>query len=254
MMPTIIQSASVLDASTEEAHIAHSSDFLRLARLWQHSTHFSLLFAAFDNPAYRDELIQRLNAVQPGLRIELTANDTPQDWLARLQAATYVGEKRVHTLLPARDPEDTAQWWQQANVLRECLADAFPAMLLLWLPDSAIDIAAHHAPDLWNWRETVVTFTQPSTRFAPLQDAEAQQLRQRLQDIQRYLQQGDADPLSAAHLNLEAATALQRLGQWADSEAAARAAAHSFLHAGNTRMAALAESQMADILRARAAL
>lgn len=103
----------------------HSGDFLRLTRLWQHRTHFSLLFAALDNPAYRDGLIQRLNTVQPGLRMELAATDTPQDWLARLQAATQAGEKRVHALLPARGSEDTARWWQQANKLRERLADAF---------------------------------------------------------------------------------------------------------------------------------
>ncbi len=118
------------DPGAGEVQTAHSGDFLRLTRLWQHRTHFSLLFAAFDNPVYRDGLIQRLNTVQPGLRMELAATDTPQDWLARLQAATQAGEKRVHALMPARGPEDTTRWWQQANVLRERLADAFPAIIL----------------------------------------------------------------------------------------------------------------------------
>ena len=244
----------------EVVQTEHSGDFLRLTRLWQHRTHFSLLFAAFDNPAYRDGLIQRLNAVQPGLRMELAANDTPQDWLAQLQAGTHAGEKRVHTLLPARGPEDTARWWQQANVLRERLADAFPATILVWLSDADIDTAAHQAPDLWNWREAVFTFTHAvpvnlpdlsSERFSPVSGPDAQSVQQRLADIECYLQQADTDPLAAGHLQLEAAQAHQRLGQWSQSETAARAAARAFQLAGNAQMAAQAQGQIADILQLR---
>lgn len=244
----------------EVVQTEHSGDFLRLTRLWQHRTHFSLLFAAFDNPAYRDGLIQRLNTVQPGLRMELAATDTPQDWLAQLQAATQAGEKRVHALLPARGPEDTARWWQQANVLRERLADAFPATLLVWLSDADIDTAAHQAPDLWNWREAVFTFTHAvpvnlpdlsSERFSPVSGPDAQSVQQRLADIECYLQQADTDPLAAGHLQLEAAQAHQRLGQWSQSETAARAAARAFQLAGNAQMAAQAQGQIANILRLR---
>lgn len=249
------------DPGAGEVQTAHSGDFLRLTRLWQHRTHFSLLFAAFDNPAYRDGLIQRLNTVQPGLRMELAATDTPQDWLAQLQAATQAGEKRVHALLPARGPEDTARWWQQVNVLRERLADAFPAIILVWLSDSDIDTAAHQAPDLWNWREAVFTFTHAvpvnlpdlsTERFFPFGGGpDAKGVQQRLADIEHYLQQADIDPLAAAHLQLEAAQAHQRLGQLPESEAAARAAARAFQLAGNALLAALAQGQIANILRLR---
>ena len=242
----------------EVVQTAHSGDFLRLTRLWQHRTHFSLLFAAFDNPAYRDGLIQRLNTVQPGLRMELAATDTPQDWLTRLQTATQVGEKRVHTLLPARGSEDTALWWQQANVLRERLADAFPATLLVWLSDADIDTAAHQAPDLWNWREAVFTFTHAvpvnlpdlsSERFFPFGGGpDAKGVQQRLADIEHYLQQADIDPLVAAHLQLEAAQAYERLGQWSESEAAARAAASTFQLVGNALLSANAHVQIVHIL------
>jgi len=247
----------------EVVQTAHSGDFLRLTRLWQHRTHFSLLFAAFDNPAYRDGLIQRLNTVQPGLRMELAATDTPQDWLARLQAATQVGEKRVHALLPAHGPEDTARWWQQANVLRERLADAFPATLLVWLSDADIDTAAHHAPDLWNWREAVFTFTHAvpvnlpdlsTERFSPLSGPDAQSVQQRLADIEQYLRQAETDSVAAAHLQLEAAQAHERLGQWQESETAARAAASAFQLVGNALLAAQAQCQIAYILQSRGQL
>ena len=247
----------------EVVQTAHSGDFLRLTRLWLHRTHFSLLFAAFDNPAYRDGLIQRLNTVQPGQRMELAATDTPQDWLVRLQAATQVGEKRVHALLPARGPEDTARWWQQANVLRERLADAFPAIILVWLSDADIDTAAHQAPDLWNWREAVFTFTHAvpvnlpdlsTERFSPVSGPDAQSVQQRLADIEQYLRQAETDSVAAAHLTLEAALAHQRLGQLAESEAAARAAASAFQLAGNAQLAAKAQGHIAYILQLRGQL
>lgn len=252
------------DPGAGEVQTAHSGDFLRLTRLWQHRTHFSLLFAAFDNPAYRDGLIQRLNTVQPGLRMELAATDTPQDWLAQLQAATQAGEKRVHALLPARGPEDTARWWQQVNVLRERLADAFPAIILVWLSDSDIDTAAHQAPDLWNWREAVFTFTHAvpvnlpdlsTERFFPFGGGpDAQGVQQRLADIEQYLRQAETDSVAAAYLQLEAALAHERLGQLAESEAAARAAASAFQLAGNALLAAKAQGHIAYILQLRGQL
>ena len=251
------------DPGAGEVQTAHSGDFLRLTRLWQHRTHFSLLFAAFDNPVYRDGLIQWLNTVQPGQRMELVATDTPQDWLARLQAATQAGEKRVHALLPARGPEDTARWWQQANVLRERLADAFPATILVWLSDADIDTAAHQAPDLWNWREAVFTFTHAapvslpelsSERFSSLSGPDAQSVQQRLADIEQYLRQADAESVAAAHLQLEAALAHERLGQLHESEAAARAAASAFQLAGNAQLAAKAQGHIAYILQLRGQL
>ena len=251
------------DPGAGEVQTAHSGDFLRLTRLWQHRTHFSLLFAAFDNPVYRDGLIQWLNTVQPGQRMELVATDTPQDWLARLQAATQAGEKRVHALLPARGPEDTARWWQQANVLRERLADAFPATLLVWLSDADIDTAAHQAPDLWNWREAVFTFTHAvpvnlpdlsTERFSSLSGPDAKSVQQRLADIEQYLRQADAESVAAAHLQLEAALAHERLGQLHESEAAARAAASAFQLAGNAQLAAKAQGHIAYILQLRGQL
>ncbi len=241
----------------------HSGDFLRLTQLWRNRTHFSLLFAAVDNPSYRDGLIERLNAVHSGQRIDLLAADSPEDWLAHLQAATQAGQHRVHTVISQRHTE-SAHWWQRANVLRERLADAFPAPLLLWLSDTDIDTAAHHAPDLWNWREAVLTFTRPmplalptlsSERFSPfVGGTDAQQVRKRLTDILGYLQQTSVEPLAAAHLQLEAAQAYERLGELSASEAIARRAASAFQLSGNALLAAHAQAQIANILQARGQL
>lgn len=143
-------------------------------------------------------------------------------------------------------------------MLRERLADAFPATLLVWLSDADIDTAAHQAPDLWNWREAVFTFTHAapvslpalsSERFSPLSGPDAQSVQQRLADIEHYLQQADTDPLAVAYLQLEAAQAHERLGHWPESEAAAHAAASAFQLAGNAQLAAQAQGQIAHILR-----
>jgi len=246
-----------------EVRSEHSGDFLRLARLWDKRTHFSLIFAACDNPLYRDGLIKQLAAVRPGMCLELQATDTPDDWLVHLQAATQAGARRVHTLLP-QSPADAPRWWQRVNGLRERLADAFPAPLLLWLSDADIETAAHQAPDLWNWREAVFSFTHvapfvlpvlPSDRFSATEGAaEAQRVRQRLEDIQSYLQRHTGDPLASAHLRLEAAQAHERLGQWTESEHAARLAATAFRMAGNDLLAAQAMGQIADVYQARGQL
>lgn len=251
-------------SAAAEVRSEHSADFLRLRQLWLKREQFSLMFAAVDNPDYRDGLIDRLDALRPGLRVQLEPGATPEAWLQQLQAATQTGARRLHCVLPdslALTADARKHWWQRANLLRERLAEAFPAPLLLWMSDADIDRAAHQAPDLWNWREAVFSFTQPtplslpdqpSPRYTPLSDTDAQAVQQRLKDIEHYLQQhADDDSLTAAHLLLETSQAQQRLGLWADSETAARQAARAFAQAGNAQLTAVAQGQVADIRQAR---
>lgn len=234
----------------------HSSTFLRLGQLWQRSGHYSLLLAAVDDSSYRDQLIARLLALGPAQRIDLAPPDTPQDWLARLQQAHADGAVRAQVCLPI-SPRRPDAWWQQANVLRERLADALPAAQLVWLADADVDAAAHQAPDLWNWREAVFSFSTvlPSAglptvagqtfRSHPSQDAEA--IAQRLAHIEGALASQSADESSAAHLWLEAAQIRQRLGNWPAAQAAARQAASSFQQAGNAANEAQARALLAEL-------
>ena len=237
----------------------HTGDFLRLQTLWEKRSHFSLIFAAMDHLVYRDVLIERLKTGHQVARIVIGPLETPHDWLQALERAYQAGAKRAHTVLQL-EPSNAAAWWRQANVLRERLADAFPAVIVVWLRAQDIETAAHQAPDLWNWREGVFNFVraQPmlapqllSERFSPLIDADAQGVQQRLQEIQNYLAKSPEGTGSAAHLRLEAAQAHERLGQWDESEAAAREAAQDFFLAGNSRLAAQAKGKIADILAQR---
>lgn len=83
---------------------AHSSDWLRLSRLWQRSRQFSLVLAAVDHPDYRDGLIAHLNALAPAPQITLHAQDSPHDWLSHLQHAAATAPDpsalRVHVCFP----------------------------------------------------------------------------------------------------------------------------------------------------------
>ena len=237
----------------------HSAAFLRLSQLWQKRSHYSLLLAAVDDCAYRETLIARLQEQAPAHRIDLRPTDLPQQWLERLQEAHAAGATRVHVCLPI-SPRRSEDWWHQANVLRERLADAFSAVQLLWLADADVDAAAHHAPDLWNWREGVFGFSSewipprvpdvPGQQFLASSGADSAAVIERLAHIERALEVSDVGDVGAAHLLLESARADERLGHWPAAEAAAERAAKGFEQAGNASGMAWARSEAA-VLRGR---
>ena len=241
----------------------HTGAFLLLRRLWERRSHFSLVLAMVDNPDYRDMLIARLDTVLPGARIDLTSADPPAAWLQQGEAQCAQGLCRLHVCLPL-DARHDDLWWQQANVVRERLADAMPTLQVVWLSQADVDTAAHQAPDLWNWREAVLDFTalvvQPD-RMASLPDpakalgfgTDAPALTERLAEIDAFLtrqsQLPDPDERLSAHLLLEAARAHRQLGQWSQSASAALQAADLFAACGDAAHAAKATAEEADILR-----
>jgi tetratricopeptide (TPR) repeat protein len=241
----------------------HSSAFLRLRQLWDRRSHFSLVLAMVDNPEYRDALIARLDAVQPGARIDLDPADPPAVWLQQGEARYAQGQQRLHVCLPL-DTRHGDHWWQQANVVRERLADAMPTLQVVWLSQTDVETAAHHAPDLWNWREAVLDFTalvvQPE-RTTSLPDptkaisfgTEAVALTERLTQIEDFLarqaQLPDPDARPSAHLLLEATRAHRQLGQWKQSTSAAQQAADLFAACGDAAHAAQARAEEAEILQ-----
>ena len=240
----------------------HTGAFLRLRRLWERRSHFSLVLAMVDNPDYRDALMARLDAVQPGARIDLTPADAPAVWLQQGEIRCAQGQQRLHVCLPL-DTRHDDHWWQQANTVRERLADAMPTLQVVWLSQADVDAAAHQAPDLWNWREAVLDFTAVVVRpdrMASLPDpakalgfgTDAPALTERLAEIDAFLtrqsQLPDPDERPSAHLLLEAARAHRHLGQWSQSASAAQQAASLFTACGDTAHAAEAQAEEADIL------
>ncbi|MEN9368262.1 MAG: hypothetical protein RL489_2620 [Pseudomonadota bacterium] len=224
----------------------HTGAFLRLRRLWERRSHFSLVLAMVDNPDYRDTLIARLDTVLPGARIDLTSADPPAAWLRQGEAQCAQGLRRLHVCLPL-DARHDDLWWQQANVVRERLADAMPTLQVVWLSQADVDTAAHQAPDLWNWREAVLDFTVPV-----VQPARIAALTERLAEISDFLdrqdRQPDHDRRPSAHLLLEAARVHRQLGHWEQSRRAAQRAASLFAAHGDTEHAAAARAEETEAI------
>lgn len=233
----------------------HSGAFVRLSRLWQQRHHFSLVFAAVDNPAYRDALIARLETLAPAQRVDLAPCDSARAWLNATRDAATRGARRLHVCLPL-DARCGSDWWQQANLLRERLADAMPGVQVLWLADAEVDVAAHHAPDLWNWRDAVFGFTAVGPLSAPVVAGahfevagavDVAAMNERLRAIEDFMAESPADDAASAHLHLEAAQAYRRLGQWEACKVAASRAAALFGANGDESHAAQANSVLAEV-------
>ena len=207
----------------------HSGAFLRLRQLWERRSHFSLVLAMVDNPDYRDALIAYLDAVQPGARIDLKPADSPAVWLQQGETRCAQGQRRLHVCLPLETRHDD-HWWQQANVVRERLADAMPTLQVVWLSQTDVETAAHQAPDLWNWREAVLDFrvalNTRETRLAQIEDF-----------LSRSPTPLEHEARQHAHLLLEAAQLHAQSGHRDQSTAATLRAAHLFMLSGDTAQA-----------------
>lgn len=235
----------------------HSGNFLRLGQLWRNASQFSLLIAAVNDSSYRDTLIAHLQAIAPAPRIDLLSTHSPQDWLRQLEQVKTTGVNRVHVCLPI-SPRRPADWWHRANVLRERLADAFPAAQLLWMSDGDVDTAAHHAPDLWNWREAVFGFSAtveppylgstpvPESFFDPFVGMDRAAIAERLATMVDRLKRQSSDE-GSSHLWLETAYAQQRLGDWAAAQVAAQQAAQASERVGNDAANAQALALLAEL-------
>ena len=240
-----------------EVRSEHADDYLRLARLYVRRTHHSWVFAAVDVEPYRDDLIAALERLNPSAHITLRPEQTPLDWLHALSKANGENVQRVQVkFMQGWFPD--AGWWQQANVLRERLADAFPSIVVLWLPDAGVTEACRSAPDLWNWREAVCNFslspridapTLQTPAFSSMTGRDKACTQARLADIEAYLDQNGAGSDAAAHLLLEASLAHQRLGQLTQSAACAQQAFEAFSAQNNDLLAAQAKGQITDILQ-----
>jgi hypothetical protein len=248
---------------------SHSGEFLRLARLLQLQTHFSFVFAAVDNPQYRSDLIHRFSstdrietafaAVNVVEQTEIQSTDEPLALIKHCESAQKKGATRLHLCFEL-DQSMKAQWWQQVNLLRERIADAFPHTLVFWMSDSQITLAASQAPDLWNWRTAVFSFaSEPnddtlkpeltSPAFNSITHIEAKSAQARLQDIKDYLQQHTG--ASTSYLLLEAADIEDRLGDLTSALNHTEQAVKLFEESNNTHLVAVTKGKIADIYHAQ---
>ena len=126
---------------------------MRLTRLWQRGKNHSWIFVAINVAQERDALIEQLNRLAAGGIVSMQPGQTALNLVHALTKANTF--ERLHVI---QQPGCTwhATWWQDANTLRERMADAFAKPVVFWLASDAVDAAARHAPDFWNWRETLI--------------------------------------------------------------------------------------------------
>ena len=231
---------------------AHANTFRRLLRLWEKRTHFSLILAVVDHTDYRDALIRQLDAQRQGSHVMLGAEDAASEWLRQAQDACASGSQPLQVCLPLDAPRSDG-WWQQVNLLRERLADAAPLPQIVWLSNTDVDQAAHHAPDLWNWREAVLELNiglrrttamgEEAGRLAEYPaDREAPPSPERLRQIEAFLARqttdSESDTILTAGLRLEAATEYLQQGHPGRSQVEATRAAQLFHEYGDVLRAA----------------
>lgn len=251
-------------------------DFLRLTRSLLHGPRFQWLLAEAPDDVLRDRLLLALDRVlrQAGLHssrlpVDRTIPDVPALETALQRHAK--GCAVVH-VLAQRGWFDSVRW-EAFNVRRERLASTAPARLLFWLDAEAIEAAANGAPDLWAWRAGVYSFRMeqplavlpqgarsvphiPSTTLVPPDVRTLQERRQRVAELQRWL---NASPPPDDEAQVGPADELGRLlASLGDYDAALQhwltVALPLHLRRGDEWAEAITRGHIADILQARGQL
>ncbi|MDD2892882.1 MAG: tetratricopeptide repeat protein [Halothiobacillaceae bacterium] len=242
---------------------AHSGDFLRLLRLLKHNSGNQFVFIAFTSFAYRDQIIERLNAIYPhSARLEIADTTLPSELIHQL---AELGRKHGPIHLTGLEPwlrkQTNAAGLGALNQRREYLAETIPTTLVFWLEQPTIAAFANQAADLWAWRTAVLDFSEVAPRRERIDqkqlflgNAELVALENRLSDIQSHIKQ--RSPLSAADaaLMLEASRIEMRRGNLDNALNYAESAKNLFNNHDHIREKAIASGQIADVFQARGQL
>lgn len=141
----------------------HEEAYRSLERILHESGRFKLVLLQFNDPAYRDALIAKINATATtptALHVSAATFPDFTDLEARLKELA-----RDHAVIHLTGleswlfPFDAPTRATGFNYHREAIADNCPAALLLWLTEPDIRDFAVQAPDMWAWRAGVLDFS-----------------------------------------------------------------------------------------------
>jgi len=246
----------------DELDSRHSGDFLRLQRLLEHGDGFQLVFAACVSVAYRQLLIERIDARHPSAAVlDLSSRSDPS---ALLEGMRQIGPQHqpihlfgIEAWLRRAGPEAL----RALNYRRETLAADTPSTLVLWVEPATIPIFASEAPDLWAWRAAVLDFSHPLALREAVHDqspilgsAERARRTQRLREISDHLKAISEPAGPDAELLLEASHIEQALGHLDAAGDRAVAASAIFRRLDDSYGDARAAGRLADILEVRGEL
>jgi tetratricopeptide (TPR) repeat protein len=253
-----------------ELDTRHYDDFQRLVRTVRYGSATQLLLAEFDDVRYREDVIERIDAVawDVGLRpgryvVGAGVSDVRalEDELATVaddcQLIHLVGDQTWFDDLD--DPR-----WEELNLRREAFFKRIPVKLVFWLTPSRVAQLARGAPDLWAWRGGVYDFalgsnpTAPAPRltesFAHRDAAGVLGAGRRIAELRGALRSSLPDELRLPALD-ELATLEQRVGNLDEALSIRRdQELPSYERRGDARSAAVTRGKIADILQTRGEL
>lgn len=181
------------------AEVPHSNQ-ATLRRLDRHlrgsDNTFRLLFAEHDNIIHRADVIRDIGGERDFSEIHLGKLGTDFNDFERVLFAQAGQHRAVHVFgVEDFEDEDRTNWVQGWNYHRERIAEACPALVLLWLYPEHLTEFALEAPDMWAWRTSVLEFGSPAELMAapialgPWERKPAPaNWRERLIEIEAYLQ------------------------------------------------------------------
>jgi tetratricopeptide (TPR) repeat protein len=148
----------------------HTGELIRLNRLLEGAAgRFALIVAQYNQPAYRDHLIESLGTPTPNTALD--ANTLPDFITFESYLETHGGEPGPLHLTgldrwlhyDAEHPEGLERL-QAFNLHRDWIAKLCRRPLVLWLLEHQVREFARQAPDAWEWRAGMLDF---SVRFEP---------------------------------------------------------------------------------------
>jgi tetratricopeptide (TPR) repeat protein len=157
-------------AGSWELQPEHTGELIRLNRLLEGAAgRFALIVAQYNQPAYRDYLIESLGTPTPNTALD--ANTLPDFIAFESYLETHSGEPGPLHLTgldrwlhhDAEHPEGLERL-QAFNLHRDWIAKLCRRPLVLWLLEHQVREFARQAPDAWEWRAGTLDF---SVRFEP---------------------------------------------------------------------------------------
>jgi tetratricopeptide (TPR) repeat protein len=204
----------------------HSGALIRLIKLLKAQTGFQLILLQYNDPYYRNRLIQYLSQNSDNTRHFILDAAQISDFavLEDSLAKSCADQDVIHLigLEPGFANDKELQWITGFNSHRELIAQRCPAPLLLWLPEYYIKAFALGAPDMWEWRSVVLDFAverapevPPPGRQVDFGTTPYQERLRRIKEIEIFLAGQKEAPLprQRAVLLVELGRIYQSLGQ-----------------------------------------
>lgn len=210
----------------------HTGTLIQFLDIVEKERGFRLIVATFSDTAYRSQMIAHLSKFITGNTcLDIEAEHDFSEVLNQLYClpSNTVLVQVLGATAWLQDPARATDLLHGLNYQREQFAANCPFVIVLWLYDAQVRELAQNTPDMWAWRTAVLDFTLlPETETILTQreivtdQADSHERRQRLADIETYLNEKPERYASDASLFREMARIYVLLGEIPQAEEASR--------------------------------